>query len=446
MVFHAARKVSFEISLKYVEPSSRFLLAGASSAATTVNALRPASRTGALSTVAFALGLVPSELPLQIGLAQLTTGALLARGGASHSWRGKLAIGAYAASAAGLVALHRKAAEAAGVLEAALAAELGPDYRSRIREPFSPRAEVPLSRLRLVYPDVRGRKRYRAARDISYGDAGIRNCLDVWKRADLPVNAGAPVLFQIPGGGWTVGRKEGQAEPLMAHLAERGWVCVTTNYRLSPRATWPDHIVDVKKALAWTKATIAQHGGDPDFVVVTGGSAGGHLSSLAALTPHVRDFQPGFEDADTSVAAAVAFYGVYDFVNRHGTGRTDIEGFLAKRVFKSSLAEDRPRWEQASTVSHVGPHAPPFFVLHGTNDSLVPVEQARSFVGELRKHSEQPVVYAELPGAQHAFDMLPSVRAHATVHAVERFLAVIRSEQGGPTPVKGVGADATQAT
>ena len=136
------------------------------------------------------------------------------------------------------------------------------------------------------------------------------------------------MLFQVHGGGWTMGKKEGQAEPLMAHLAERGWVCVAANYRLSPRATWPDHLVDVKKALAWTKATIAQYGGDPDFVVITGGSAGGHLSSLAALTPHVSDFQPGFEEADTSVAAAVPFYGIYDFVNRDGTSRADLERFL----------------------------------------------------------------------------------------------------------------------
>lgn len=190
----------------------------------------------------------------------------------------------------------------------------------------------------------------------------------------------------------------------------------------------PDHIVDVKRALAWTKATIAEHGGDPDFVAITGGSAGGHLCSLAALTPNLTEWQPGFEDADTSVAAAVPFYGVYDFVNRHGTSRSDMEGFLAHRVFKSELGSDRARWEQASTISHVGPHAPPFFVIHGTNDSLVPVEQARTFVDHLRKASSNHVAYAEVPGAQHAFEMFPSVRAHAAAHAVEEFLAVIRSE------------------
>ena len=121
---------------------------------------------------------------------------------------------------------------------------------------------------------------------------------------------------------------------------------------------------------------------------MTNGGAIVNLSSLAALTPNLADFQPGFEDADTSVAAAVPFYGVYDFVNRHGTSRADLEDFLAKRVLKSTLAEDRARWEQASSISHIGSDAPPFFVFHGTNDSLVPVEQARTFVEELRKSQE----------------------------------------------------------
>jgi acetyl esterase/lipase len=412
-----------------MKPSSRFLFAGAAAAANTANAIRPAARSGPASVLSFGLGVTPSELPVPTAVLQLVTGALLARRGGARGWRGALGVAAYAASFAGLVHMHRKAGEASRVFEDALIDELGADYRSRIHESFTPRPEVPLTRQQLLLPDMRSRKRYRAAHNLSYGDAGRRNHLDVWKRADLPANAKAPVLLQLHGSAWSVAMKEGQAEPLMAHLAERGWVCVTMNYRLSPRATWPDHIVDTKKALAWTKANIADHGGDPDFVVITGGSAGGHLASLAALTPHVTEFQPGFEHVDTSVVAAVPIYGVYDFVNRHGTSRPDMEQFVAKQVFKSALAADRDRWEQASTISHISPQAPPFFVIHGTNDSLVPVEQARTFVDELRKESAKPVVYAELPGAQHAYDVFPSVRTHATAHAVERFLAVVRSER-----------------
>lgn len=411
-----------------MKPATRLLLAGTAAAATTANALRPVGRGRVLAMPTFAVGLGPSEFPMHTGLVQLAVGALLARRGGTRGWKGKVAIAAHAASVAGLVIVSRRTRRAGGVLDAALVDELGTEYRGRIGESFTPRPEAAITRRQVLRPEMRLRKRYRSARDISYGDFGVRNQLDVWKRSDLPADARAPVLFQVHGGGWTMGRKEGQGEPLMAHLAERGWVCVTANYRLSPRATWPDHIVDVKRALAWIKANVGEHGGDPDFVAITGGSAGGHLCALAALTPNLADFQPGFEDVDTTVAAAVPFYGVYDFVNRHGTSHPGLEEFLAKRVFKSPLTDDRPRWEQASPISHVGPHAPPFFVLHGRNDSLVPVEQARAFVDELRKQSQQPVVYAELAGAQHAFETMPSVRTHATVHAVERFLAIVRSE------------------
>ncbi|MEY2472474.1 MAG: hypothetical protein QOK28_1803 [Actinomycetota bacterium] len=411
-----------------MKPSTRFLLSGAAAAAQTANILRPPAYEGAASGLSFAFGMVPSELPIPTAVFQAATGALLARKGGVRGWRGALGIAAYGASFAGLAYAQRLQGKAAGILEQALVDELGSDYRRRIHTSFTPRPDVPLTRRQVVAPPQRLHRRYRSARDLSYGDAGRRNNLDIWKRADLPNDAKAPVLVQFHGSGWTVASKEHQAEPLMAHLAERGWVCVTANYRLSPSATWPDHIVDVKRALAWTQANIAAHGGDPDFVVITGGSAGGHLASLAALTPNLADFQPGFEDADTSVAACVPFYGVYDFVNRHGTSRVDMEDFVSRVVFKSKLADDRARWEQASTISHVRPDAPPFFVIHGTTDSIVPVGQARTFVDELRKESTQPVVYAELPGAQHAFDVFPSVRVNACVHAVERFLAVVRSE------------------
>jgi acetyl esterase/lipase len=420
-----------------MQPRTRLLLAGLAHLGTTANALK-APRSGPASVPAFLWGLPVSELPLQSGLLQASITAGLSRAGGTRGWRGTLGLAATGASLAGLAHLHRVASRSDEVLEAALVDELGANYRARISEPFSPRPDVALTRRSILAPDFGVRRRYRVARDVAYGDAGPRNCLDVWRRADLPRDAKAPVLFQVHGGAWMMGQKEGQGEPLMAHLAERGWVCVATNYRLSPKADWPAHIVDVKRALAWVKANIAEHGGDPDFVVITGGSAGGHLTALAALTPNLADFQPGFEDADTSVAAAVPFYGVYDFTNRHGTGRADLESFLSERVLKSSLADDRARWEQASPISHVRAGAPPFFVLHGTNDSLVPIEQARTFVDELRKESTQPVVYAELPLAQHAFEVLPSVRTHHTVHAVERFLAVVRSEHGGPTPAEAV--------
>jgi acetyl esterase/lipase len=436
-----------------MDPRNRFLLSGVVAATVTAAAWRPFDRTAATpgSPLEFLSGVPTSELPLPTLGLQGIVGLLAARGGGVRGLRGALGVGLTAASFAGLVALQREAERSDEVLERALQEGLGPDYRKRISEPFSPRPDVPLTRRSAFLSGFGMRRRYAATRDLSYGDHGRHNRLDIWRRADLPAGAGAPVLVQVHGGAWMMGEKRGQAHPLMAHLAERGWVCVTINYRLSPRAQWPDHIVDVKRALAWTKANIAEHGGDPSFVAITGGSAGGHLAALAALTPGpsgrgsgedgIAGFQPGFEDADTRVAAAVPFYGVYDFTNRDGSAGRALVPFLERRVMRSRLVDNRATWDDASPMSHVRPDAPPFFVLHGTNDVLVPLEQARSFVGALRATSRNPVVYAELPRAQHAFDVLPSVRVHHTVRAVERFLAVVRSEHGGATPAEAVISD-----
>jgi acetyl esterase/lipase len=406
------------------------LAIGAAGALATLNAWRPLSRTGRASGLAFPSGVVVSELPLHTLAAEVAAAATLGTAGGWRPRRGRTGLALMAASAAGLVALHRVAAQSPAVLEAALVEGLGDDYRQRMAAEFAPPADVALTRSEILNAVPRLRRRYASERNVAYGESGRRNQLDVWRRRDLPRDAGAPVLLQVHGGGWSTGNKAQQARPLMGHLAERGWVCVAVNYRLAPRHRWPAQVHDVKRAVAWIKEHIAEYGGDPGFVVVTGGSAGGHLAALTALTPHVAPFQPGFEDADTSVHAAVTFYGAYDFLNRDGTGKADLEEFLARLVLTSKRADAPEVWEQASPMSWVGPEAPPFFVIHGRNDSLVPIEQARSFARTLRAASTSPVVFADLPRAQHAFDVMSSVRTRHTIRAVDRFLAVVRTAHG----------------
>jgi acetyl esterase/lipase len=423
-----------------VKPANRFLVSRLRGAATTANALRPLGSEIPVAPLSFASGLITSEFPLVVGGLQVAAAAHRIRKGGLRGKQGLAGLALTGASLAGLWRLHTDAERSGDVLEAALREAYGENYRDRIAEPFSPRPAAAMTTRHVLLPASNVRRRYLAKGDVSYGEAGKRNLLDIWHRADLPADAGAPVLVQIHGGAWVVGEKQGQAHPLMAHLAERGWVCVSINYRLAPRSLWPDQIVDVKRALAWVRANIGRHGGDPGFLAITGGSAGGHLCALAALTPNLPEYQPGFEDADTRVDAAVPFYGVYDFTNRDGTAGKALGPFVAKQLFKSALDDDRERWDMASPMSHVSADAPPFFLLHGTNDTVVPIRQARSFAAMLKAASLQPVVWAEMPRAQHAFDALPSVRTHHTVHAVERFLAIVRSEQGGITPAAAVDA------
>jgi acetyl esterase/lipase len=391
--------------------------------AITANGYRPLSRHGYLSMYAFSFGVFASELPLQMIAAQVAALAAITRRLSPRLRRFSWLVSAL--SWLGLLGLDRIGHRANQPLTAALDAGLGTDRRTQSADLWKRPAGGGTAKSPGVVRMMRIYRDYAHDTDISYGDHGARNHLDIWRRPDLDLGGRAPVLLQVPGGAWMVGSKRQQAYPLMSHLAELGWVCVAINYRLSPRSTWPDHIVDVKRALAWTKEHIAGYGGDPDWIAITGGSAGGHLSSLAALTANDPRFQPGFEDADTSVRAAVPFYGLYDFTGTDSAIHPLMAPTLAKYVFKMRRPDITEAFHAASPITYVSPDAPPFFVLHGTNDSLIPVEQARAFTARLRDVSRQPVAYAEMPFAQHAFDIFGSVRAGHAAVAVEQFLAEI---------------------
>lgn len=266
-------------------------------------------------------------------------------------------------------------------------------------------------------------------KDIRYAEgAGSRHLLDVYRaKVDGPPS---PVILQIHGGGWTIGTKNTQGRPLMNHLARVGWVCVAPNYRLSPRARWPEHLVDCKAALAWVRRHIHEFGGDPDRVVVTGGSAGGHLAAMMALTQNDKRYQPGFEDVDTSVLGAIPMYGAYDLVEiftgfRSRIGRR-IAGWMGGLVLGTTPQHDPGAFLDASPVAHVDERVRgfPFLIVHGTIDNLVPVEQARRFAAMLREAGAD-VTYVELSGAPHAFDVFHSSWEHASTTGIEWWLGSV---------------------
>lgn len=412
--------------------SSWVLLAlAAAGVAMTATALLRADRLGWGNMPWFLSGWLTSELALfHIALSAIVAAAFVLASDALRAWPGSLALVLLLVSWAGLLLAQWRARSTGGILEQALRSALGDSYRERI--PPARRAilrdSAPLRELARPFalrnPDVEW------IRNLPYADGHERHVLDVYRPAGGCANA--PVLLQIHGGGWMLGNKHEQALPLIYHLAQRGWVVVTPNYRLSPKARFPDHLVDCKRALAWVRRNITAYGGDPDFVAVTGGSAGGHLTALVALTANDARLQPGFVEVDTSVAAAVPFYGVYDFTDRYGLKASGdaMVRWLEKTVMPCSPSTDPGLWDLASPIAQVRPDAPPFFILHGTHDSLASVDEARHFAERLRAVSVSPVVYAELPGAQHAWDIFRSVRAMESVHAVSRFLEWVRDERG----------------
>ncbi len=390
-----------------------------------LNAFRP-PRIEYLLVPSFFAGWYTGEMPVWHIVWQAVATGVFALLGAFDSWPGRVGLVVAVSSWVGLGILASLGHRAGSVF-----ADLERDAE------LLPTGDVVVPRAgrdtmwrfpRLVFPLPRPARSVRAVRNIDYAGDGLHgHRLDIIRRRIDPPTAG-PVLVYIHGGAWVLGDKREQGLPLLHELARRGWVTVTINYRLSPRATWPDHLVDCKRALAWVRDHIAEYGGDPSFVAVSGGSAGGHLCAMVALTPGDPAFQPGFEDVPTLVDACVPFYGVYDMTSGRGTTHYDrgLMNLLERRVFKRRFDDDPRVFEDASPLRRVTPDAPPFFVVHGTNDTLVPVAEARRFVDALRAVSAAPVLYAELPYTQHAFDVLPSVRSAHAVAAVIRFLEGVR--------------------
>jgi acetyl esterase/lipase len=392
------------------------------------NGVRPLGREGYITLPVFAFGWPTTEMsPLYMAGSMLDA---LRRGlrGDFRGARGRIALLLTAIAWALLWLIHRRNIASKPHFEEPLREALGDEYE-RIAGQSQParRRRTQIG----VFPNDLIRRRYVGKTStVQYGPHPRVNHADIWRRGDLPRDGKAPVLLQVPGGAWAIGMRRPQAYPLLSHMADHGWVCVSIDYRVSPKHTWPDHIVDVKRALAWIKENIADYGGDPDFVAITGGSAGGHLCSLAALTPDDPQWQPGFEDADTSVVAAVPIYGRYDWVSTKGDGRKEFIAFLQKFVVKKRFAEHRQVYEDASSIKRLRPDAPPFFILHGQDDSIIPVREGREFAEALREVSTSTVAYAEIPHAQHAFDFYyGSPRAHYTARAVEEFLSWVHAKR-----------------
>lgn len=269
--------------------------------------------------------------------------------------------------------------------------------------------------------DALRQRRYLYRRAVHYGDSPAQ-LLDVWRRKDLPTEP-APVLIFVPGGAWVHGTSTLQGSALMSRLAEQGWVCLAIDYRVSPHHRWPRHIADVKTAVAWARANVDKFGGDRNFVAIAGCSAGGHLSALAGLTADDPVFRAELpEGADSSVDAVVGIYGRYDWEDRSTPERVRFVDFLQRVVVKRSIARHPEIFHDASPIARVHRNAPPFLVIHGSKDSVIPVEQARSFVDRLRSVSTSLVSYLELPGAGHAFDLLDGPRAGVMAHATALFL------------------------
>lgn len=357
--------------------------------------LAPPSRSRLLGSLSFWAGLLVNEQPhwFALGLAG-ATGLAFAEGDLD-SGAGWAAVALAAATIVGLAVLLARSFESRPVLRSAVA-ELDPQAvvslggsRSHLRS--------------LAAPLAFGRRGVERDGNVAYGPApGRANLLDVYRPRNGEVTG--PTLVYLHGGHFRRGDKRREAMALHYRLARRGWVVISANYQLNPAASFPAYLIDLKRVIAWSRSEGLAYGLDPGRILLAGGSAGAHIAAMAALTPGRPELQPGFERADTSVSGVVALYGYY--------GRLEASGQPPRAGLSSS-----PR-------DHVHPGAPPFLVVHGTQDSLVSPAGAKALTADLRAAGTR-ASFAGLPGAQHSFDLLRSVRTDNLTDAIEDFARVL---------------------
>jgi acetyl esterase/lipase len=234
-----------------------------------------------------------------------------------------------------------------------------------------------------------------------------------------------PLILYIHGGGWVAGhtRHSGALSnfpAVMANLASEGFVVASLEYRLSGEAPFPAQLQDARAAIRFLKSNAALYGIDPARVGVWGGSAGGHLAALAALScgDTSLDAVPAAADSEC-VQAAVTWYGVFDFAPM--LARSAASGSLSAAengLLRCTLASCPAQAVKAvSPASYIDAKDPPFLLIHGESDAVVPVSQSRDVEVKM-KAAGMSVESIYIPGVDHSFigSTAPETRA-ATLKA-----------------------------
>ncbi len=251
---------------------------------------------------------------------------------------------------------------------------------------------------------------------------GKRLRLDVYEPRNRPPGSPpAPSVVYLHGGAWLAGTRR-QSPFLMYELAAAGYVVFAVDYRLAPRYPMPAGLFDCKAAIAWVAEHAAEYGGTPDAIVM-GGSAGGHLAAMLAVSDGTAQLQPGFEDKGTRVRGAVVLYGIANLVGLLEQEAHPLATLLLERiVFKRRFRDEPEVFRNAQPLSYLSDKVPPILLIHGENDSLVPIEEARSFYEHLSRAGASRVHLCEIPLAVHAFEIAPSPLHQRAVRIIRSFI------------------------
>jgi acetyl esterase/lipase len=218
-------------------------------------------------------------------------------------------------------------------------------------------------------------------RDVTYGKAeGVELKLDLYfpKKAEGKL----PVTVYVHGGGWQGGDKAAGAGAMaIGELVKRGYLVVSVNYRLAPAHKFPAQIEDVKCAIRFLRAHATEYNLDPKRIGVWGGSAGGHLVALLGTSDDKSGFEGkgGWADQTSRVQAVVDMFGPADFSMEFPGAKPE----TALNVFGATSRKDEVM-KRASPVTYITKDDPPFLILHGESDLLVPLNQSEKLHERLK--------------------------------------------------------------
>ena len=222
--------------------------------------------------------------------------------------------------------------------------------------------------------------RYWMQPDVVY--AGANNTplkLDIWYPRDNPNPT--PTLVYIHGGGWIFGTKEGSVYQFLPYL-ERGWRVVNVEYRMAGNSLAPGAVEDTRCALRWIHRNAAQWKFDTSKIVLTGHSAGGHLSLITAMLPKGTPIDNRcYGDEDLRVAAVVNWYGITD-VNDLIQG-PNLKNYAA--MWMGSMPNAAEVAKSVSPLTYVRAGLPPVITIHGDRDDVVPYAHATRLHDALAK-------------------------------------------------------------
>ena len=229
-------------------------------------------------------------------------------------------------------------------------------------------------------------------------------------------NAKRPGVIVIHGGGWVEGTKEGHPQETCLRYVEKGFVCADVEYRLAKVATAPAAVSDVLDAAHWFEEQAKKYDVDTKRIVVTGGSAGGHLSLMVGMTPKSAKLGP-----PAKIAAVVNFYGITDVADQ-------LSGPNMREYAVAWVPEQTGRLKLAARVSpmtYVRKGLPPILTIHGDADQTVPYQHGVKLTKALRDAGNDAELVS-VPQGEHGFpkatedevyerDIWPFLKKHGVI-------------------------------